>query len=532
MFLGNDGYQYLSEARNIITGNGFSTSLLNFDENLRTGMVPAPQTVFPPGYPIAVAGIEFLGADAEAAGVAISLASFACTMALLLYIGRLLNIRDGALRCILFMVLCSGASWTLAVSVASESLFTAISLLGLGLLLTAESLEGRPRARTFYLESGCCIVGLGYWVRYAGGFLIATVWCYYAMRWLVVRKRDQFRDAILATGIFAAFIFPLWIRNALLAGNIMGGVTTKVVNKPLATVCLQFLLDWVELLTGYFSNTGRAGIMVRVNRALTALCIAGVLVMIMPDLARSAGSILRDGRRRLLALVGGYVVIYMICITYVGKYTVISYEDPRMFVPIYPVVMLGLAALFSTNGDRAVRRNTRPVLGSLLVATAVSYSLGQANGLMTQPQVGQHEVIRRWLSEPIDGSKDTHSKPMSLADWIATNIPANGVVIAGDGQPCGYILQRGCLVPPRTEYSSHIWNDAETHAAASRYKACFLLLFPDGPLTKRLALESPFFAQLLSGRSPDWLGREVQTDHCIVYRVLDDSRFAFAPKSR
>ena len=223
ILLGNDGYQYLSEARNIITGNGFSTSLLNFDENLRPGIIPAPQTAFPPGYSIAIAGVQFLGADGEAAGVAVSLASFACTMALLIYIGRLLDIRTGALRCVLFMVLCSGASWALAVSVASDSLFTAITLLGLGFLLSGESLEDRPRARTCYLVIGCCIVGLSFWVRYAGCFLIATVWFYFATRWLMVRRRDRFCDAALATVILATLVLPLWIRNALLVEYRGGG---------------------------------------------------------------------------------------------------------------------------------------------------------------------------------------------------------------------------------------------------------------------------------------------------------------------
>ena len=522
ILLSNDGYQYLSEARNILTGKGFCTSLLNFDENLHTGIIPAPQTAFPPGYPIATAGVQFLGVDERAAGVAVSLASFACTMALLLYIGRLLDIRTAALRYALFLMLCSGAAWIFAICVSTESLFTALTLLGLGLLLTAESLENRPRARTCYLIIGCCIVGLSYWVRYAGCFLIATVSCYFTTRWLVDRRRDRFRDAALATGILAALVLPLWIRNALLIMSWGGAL--KAVNKPLPTILSQFFFDWVELITGYFSQTVRAGTVVRVNRVLLALCIASVLAAVVPYVVRARKSILRDGRGRLLALLGAYVMVYIVGITYVGKNTSISYESPRMFLPIYPVVLLGLAALFPTRGHRVVRPSIRPVFISLLVVTAVSYTVGQAHGLLRRNQVGQHELIRRWLAEPIHGTKDIDARPTSLADWIETNIPANGVVIAGDGQACGYVLQRGCLAPPSTEYSSHIWNEADTRAVASRYGARHVLLFPEGQLTKLLALESPFFAQLLSGHGPDWLPRAVWTDHCIVYRVLDESR--------
>ena len=153
-------------------------------------------------------------------------------------------------------------------------------------------------------------------------------------------------------------------------------------------------------------------------------------------LVRFRRSILRDGQSRLLALVVAYVMIYIVGMTYVGKHTRISYEDPRMFFPIYPVVLLGVAALFPARGHRAVRPSFRPVFIGLLAATAVSYSVGQAHGLLGLYRVGQHELIRLWLAEPIDGTKDTHAKPMSLADWIETNIPANGVVIAGDGQAC------------------------------------------------------------------------------------------------
>src|SRR5579862_4502143 len=74
----NDCYQYLSMAHNIRTGNGIATSLLHYSENQGLGLIPSPQTVFPPGYSIVIAGLEFLGLDGVAAGVGISLTAFAC----------------------------------------------------------------------------------------------------------------------------------------------------------------------------------------------------------------------------------------------------------------------------------------------------------------------------------------------------------------------------------------------------------------------------------------------------------------------
>src|SRR5262249_60598088 len=55
--LRNDGFQYLSVADNIVKGEGNATSIIHFDEQHRPGTVPSPQTVFPPGYAVAVAGL-------------------------------------------------------------------------------------------------------------------------------------------------------------------------------------------------------------------------------------------------------------------------------------------------------------------------------------------------------------------------------------------------------------------------------------------------------------------------------------------
>jgi hypothetical protein len=67
--LSNDSFQYLSEARNLRDGNGLSTSIIHFDIERRSGIIPAPLTTFPPGFAIAIATLSWLPFSLETAAI-------------------------------------------------------------------------------------------------------------------------------------------------------------------------------------------------------------------------------------------------------------------------------------------------------------------------------------------------------------------------------------------------------------------------------------------------------------------------------
>jgi hypothetical protein len=515
----NDCYQYLSIARNIQAGKGIATDLLHYDENQRQGLVPAPETVFPPGYPLSIVALELLGVDGVTAGVAFSLAAFASTLILLLYLGRLLNVRIGPLRIILFLMLCNGAAWSLSLRVYSESLFTAVGLLGLTLVIKADYMPSGSWARLGILAAGAGAVGFSYWVRYAGCFLIATVAITFCVRWLRGRSMARFRDFALVSAVLAAFVLPLWIRNVVLVGSIQGG-NPLTVNKSFASLGSQFLSCWIQLTTGLIGETAPASLPSRINRMLLLLAMAGVILLLGLHVVRNRKSIFRDERTRALGLLASFVAVYVLGMTYVAKYTVINYDDPRMFYPILPVVLLLLASLFPAPADRPiqVRPRFRPVLIGITAALLASYCVAQWYAFSLQAS-GEHVKVQTWLADSIEGDGPDRTNTLTVAQWIETHIPANAVLIATDAQACGFVLNRPCLTArfPKESPPSY---DEQLHELTKRFGVSYFLLFPDGIGTTELAEVSPFAAGLVAGQCPDWLNLEVFTEHCRVYRVV------------
>src|SRR5947209_3520835 len=176
----NDDFQYLSVADNLVKGNGAATSILYFDEHYASGTLPAPQTVFPCGYSLAVATVHLTGLPLTYAGLVVSSLSFFALIPLLLWGCRLLQVGSAATHGILFLVVASSLSWRYALTSGSEALFTALLVLAAIFLMRAEiAAAARPAdgGRHVFLGGVCC--GLCFLVRYAGSFLIAAGLAYY-----------------------------------------------------------------------------------------------------------------------------------------------------------------------------------------------------------------------------------------------------------------------------------------------------------------------------------------------------------------
>lgn len=84
----NDGVQYLSTARNVIDGNGFSTDTLAFGPHFQK-RIPGPQTVWPPGYPALIVLGNVLTNDLQLSALWINIAAhFAGSLILFLLLLR------------------------------------------------------------------------------------------------------------------------------------------------------------------------------------------------------------------------------------------------------------------------------------------------------------------------------------------------------------------------------------------------------------------------------------------------------------
>ncbi|MGH7701752.1 MAG: hypothetical protein ACREMO_01550, partial [Gemmatimonadales bacterium] len=226
--LSNDATQYLTSAKELREGHGFSTSILYFDEHYRFGTLPAPQTVWPPGYPALIAGVAATGMGVETAARMIPKVAFVLLFPLLYLLAFRLTGSPvlASLACLWQLGLTE--FWMYLTAPNSELPFIVASLAAL-LLVPGEIADTRRWA-----GASLC-AGAAVWIRYAGVFLLASLAvALVAELWLDWRRRGvpRLRPVLWASPGFVMVAVLIW-RNQLLVGSLQGG-NTKVVIQPLS----------------------------------------------------------------------------------------------------------------------------------------------------------------------------------------------------------------------------------------------------------------------------------------------------------
>jgi len=165
-YTSNDGIQYLSTAKNWLAGNGFSTDTLIYTPHFQ-GTFPAAQTVWPPGYPLAIAVFIKLGFDPTTAALALNILMHAMTSLILWLLLRKMELDR------LFATVCTFAfyfmamPWVFVTSVATEPLFATM-------LLAALLFLPDPKSRGLLPWILCgLIIALCVYIRYSSVFFAA-----------------------------------------------------------------------------------------------------------------------------------------------------------------------------------------------------------------------------------------------------------------------------------------------------------------------------------------------------------------------
>jgi hypothetical protein len=506
----NDSFQYLSVARNLLEGNGLSTSLLYYDEHFVSGRLPAPQTVFPPGYSLLIAGLGKMGVPLEAAGYGVSVACYVLVIPLFLWGARLLRVRGPALGLLLVLLVGNAAGWVYALSVLSESLFTAVSLAAVVVLMRAASGPEAPGSGAGRLVVlGGLLAGLACWVRYAGLFLVGAAGLYYALRFLRRRTGPAFRDLLLLAGACLVPVAVLLGRNVLLSGSWQGG-NTRPVNKPWPDVLDDVKNALAGLFWGRSTTDGDGFFLGTIGTATQVTAVVLALLGVYALFCRR--SVVAGLMRPPGLLLATYLLAYAAAMLYCGKYTAITLADPRMFYPVLPILLLLAGAAFPRGEDSAARARMRPAVVALLLLAGSAYPVAQVRSALREsltagPQEG--------------GTPSAGEEP--LGRWLDRHLGRAEPVIANDGQAFGYYHDRKTIGLASLTYSRESWSEARLRQVASAYGARFLVLFPDSGDFRVVAAESPFLRTLLDdGRRPAWVVPVARRRGCRLYRLRPD----------
>lgn len=509
---GNDSYQYLSVAENLGKGHGLSTSLINFDAERLRGVVPAPLTTFPPGYAVAIAQIERLGVSGERAGILLSALSFIALFPGLICGARILRIRPGITRLMLVWLLANAWATKYPLMVLSESAFTAVTTAAVVAIMASEQRAQRGALR---LAIGFGLVGVAYWVRYAGLLLFASV-LGYALLIASVRRDRRSLVTLAWCALPLAIIGAGVARNLALTDTWQGGNTKRVVH-PLLPTLKTFATSIYHLFFG-------EGVPTRFNfaEALLVLSLLGIALVVIcawngadaHALWEPAPAPVPESARAPLALLAMVLAVYCVGMIYLGVFSVISFGT-RMFYPILPLALLALGHLFTrvealTRG-RPLRRLGLAASAALLTVCYVGIN---ARGALTTVETSPDETARaRFQAPAADG------RP--LRDWIDENVPPSAVIVATDAQSTGYVLRRRVVALTEAEYSDEIWSEETVEALMTTYGAELLILYPEERASSVPAQrESPFLTRLIEGKLPPFLVHAARSREVIVFRRL------------
>ena len=175
--INTDTAQYLSVARNFISGNGFTTSIIYYNEQHLTGKVPAPQTVFPNGYPFLISLVMMFGVSPAYSAFLICLLCFNLIGLEIYLIAKKLSFSQ------IFSVFAIGfwffliVNWSLVLSNLSEMSFIFFTTTSAYFLLVSESIN-----KKYYVFFSSIAAALSFTIRYAGIFFIFSIILYFILK--------------------------------------------------------------------------------------------------------------------------------------------------------------------------------------------------------------------------------------------------------------------------------------------------------------------------------------------------------------
>lgn len=495
--LANDTAQYFSVADNLRAGRGLATSIIYYEEHYALGTVPAPQTVFPPGYPVAIALAAASGLATATAAFVVNLLSWVASIWLLFSIALARGHSPSrALGCAVAFA-CLALPWVYTHEMLSEPLFIALTLAGTRCLAGSRR---QPAYGSFLLAGVAAAAAIT--VRYAGVFFAAAVAVVLAVELVRRRSLQTLIHGVAFAVPVAVTTLTLFWRNARLVGDFRGGNAHEVV-KPIGDV----------LYTALKSAAALVGVGRRLGPAELAALIALALVALLMWRARGRVSLARDAlaaamRDRAALLTAVYPLVSIAALLYLERVSSIGLDE-RMLVPLVPFAFLfTLEAARGVNvGVRAPRRLAR----TTVAVVALAYLAGQAHvahAAFERPP--RAAAIASALAEPLGET--------TVGDWLRARASVGHPVLGNEPQLLGALLDRPVvgLTPPR--YSPRSWTSSAMRELIRTYGVGYVVLFPQR-LADGVGDRVPVLAGLAAGRVPPWLSPVHVSDVVRVYRV-------------
>jgi hypothetical protein len=493
----NDSYQYLSVAEVIRTQGKIATSIVFFDTERARGILPAPETTAPPGYPVAIDSLLWTHLSPETAALLISFCSTLSVIPLLWWGAGLVGKTVGVRRVAVAAWVLNAQAIGFSSSILSEGLFTTALLAAVVLLIFSECSDNTTARRA--VPAAMALIGLSYGIRYAAILVVPGLIVFIC--WLAARRNSRFWLWLWSLPICLGPIAYVMIRNLHIAGTWRGG-NDLAVHNSLWSVLRAFIAVCYLLPFGTARATLGLGVCI-------AVVILAILVLLFTS-GRNKGNgvLLRSPVPLLFFLVTGYCT----GLIYLGTSTMISFNT-RYFLPIYPEFILLCTVVvihyWLAASEPGIRRTVR-LLGAIAM---FGYAFLNIYSIYHFSLVPKHVTLLALFAEPTpDG--------VPLKRWVDSRIPAEAPVLATDGQATAYILHRPTIAMAEQAFSKRRWDEKEVQQTMSTYHAKYLIIYPGlSPEDSPEQQESQFLLSLIDGEHPSWLIPMVRTLHVAIFEM-------------
>jgi hypothetical protein len=337
--ISNDGVQYVEGARQLLAGQGYATGILYFDEHYRAGTLPAPQTVWPAGTSVAIAGVAALGIEPEIAGRLVARLAYLFIPPLVFLIGvRLTGSLAAGVLCAIWQ-LGMAEFWMYLGAPNSELPFLAASLGAIALL------PDQGGAARGWLGAST-LAGVATLFRYVGVFFLLALGMVLLLD--VWRSWRAQRRLLFSSFLYAApgflIVAAIMLRNRLIAGDLRGG-NTRVVHQPVDALLVETARALADTLGGIARSYLTAG------GIRAAACVVGLLGLTALALAAGRGAFrlsrtftLQSSTHRYAAALGLTVLVYSVGIIWTSSRTMLTY-GARYLLPVVPLLACLMVAL-------------------------------------------------------------------------------------------------------------------------------------------------------------------------------------------
>lgn len=508
--INGDTVEHTSVALNLLSGNGFRTSIVYWDNQYLAGGMPTPQTVFAPGYPVLIAFMLIMGVPQQYAAVIVASISLLLSAFVLENLlrrqGCVASISVGIAIIWLFTLL----NWQVALAGLTEPTFVLFTLLA----LQAVHIGLREQQKILWMFWAGVWVSAAFLIRYTGIFFIATIGAYL----LVCIICNDFRKALFSflafSGIPTIVVLTVFTRNMFLTGDLTGGQFGKSDQTPVLEAIKH--VYWA-LCEGF----NLPDLPVHADEVIIVLIVLGMAIIAYTKFAtlfaehQSWRVYVLDAEYSVPIISFFYLFWVSVFIYYFSSKIAMFFASGRYFLPLLPFALILAFYLLDTSTF-----SLTPITKKIAVAVNVILCFLLLLGRI-ESHISNTGLLKPYGDVEIRSILNQHVNGITAIEFLRRQSPDTPVI---SNLPLRYfwLTNRPVIGFAPAQYSKTEWTVERVRQIAGQYKAKYVVFFPSFFFMDDIFNNSNqhFFFDLKNKRVPSFLHLIFISPKVEIYEIV------------